>query len=234
MTTLLVTHGALGSAAQMLPVARALQLVANLNVKVIEFPGHGDSPLTGEQVFGLDLFVDTLHHAVSTCENDRPYLFGYSMGGYVGLALEAKVPGSFAGILTLGTKFDWNPESAEREASRLNPSVIEAKVPKFAEALAARHASAGGWKMLLSRTAAFMRDSGRAPVLTPQRLSTIASPVTVVVGDRDDVVTVGESERASQDLPNASLHVLPDVPHPIERVPIERVVSLVQQLVVTA
>lgn len=232
MTTLFVTHGALGSAAQMQPIAEAFGAIEQLTVIVLEFPGHGQSPLSDGQQFGIDIFVDVLAKAVHQFGGEKPLLFGYSMGGYVGLSLEARAPGTFGGILTLGTKFDWNVDSAEREAARLNPAVLTEKVPKFAAQLAERHSSVGGWEVVLTRTAQLMRESGRSPVLTPERLALITTPVTLVVGSRDDVVSVHESEQTLRYLPNATLHVLPDIPHPIERVPMECLVPLVRQLVV--
>lgn len=231
MTTLFVAHGALGSAAQMQPIADAFRTILNVHVVVLEFPGHGQSPLVGDQEFGIELFVDTLANAVRQSDCDTPFLFGYSMGGYVGVTLESRVPGTFGGLLTLGTKYDWNVASAEREAARLDPAVIAKKVPNFAATLAKRHAAAGGWQLLLARTSTFLRESGRSPILTPERLAIVTSPVVIAVGSRDDVVSVHESEQTSTYLPNASFHILPDVPHPIERVPVESVVTLVRNLI---
>ncbi len=183
--------------------------------------------------FRMAHFSAVLSARVALCESP-PVLFGYSMGGYVGLALEAHVPGSFAGIITLGTKYVWDPSSAEREASRLDPAMIAAKVPRFAEALAARHAEAGGWEAVVLRTAMLLRDNGADPLLTPDVLARVGIPVTVAVGARDDTVSVGESTSSAAHMPHARCVVLDDVPHPIERVPVDTIVSLVDDLMGTA
>lgn len=232
MTTVLVAHGALGSAAQMQPLAAALRALSDgegrddVRVEVLEFPGHGESALSDASRFRLTGFVDVMAHAVARLPA-APVLFGYSMGGYVGLALEARAPGTFAGIVTLGTKFVWDAATAEREAVRLDPEVIAVKVPRFATALAARHAGAGGWETVVQRTATLLRANGSAPLVSRDVLETIAIPVTVAVGANDETVTIAESEWAADAMPHGRCVVLDAVTHPIERAPIERLVAIV-------
>jgi pimeloyl-ACP methyl ester carboxylesterase len=225
---LLVAHGALGSAAQMQPIAEALgdglsSLVSR--VDVLEFPGHGQSPLDDAEAFSLPQFVEVMAAATARCETP-PLLFGYSMGGYVALALEARAPRTFAGIVTLGTKFDWDAASAEREAARLDPTLIAEKVPRFAAMLADRHARAGGWEGVLLRTARLLRENGRAPLLSAEVLERIGVPVTVAVGGKDDTVSVDESRAAATMMLRATCEVLDHVPHPIERVPMDQIIAL--------
>lgn len=99
---ILVVHGALGSAAQMEPVRLALQALGDAHC--VELPGHGNTPLATNAEFGMPLFVQHLREAVQRTAqlgNAAPFVFGYSMGGYVALALEAAYPGTCAGIVTL-------------------------------------------------------------------------------------------------------------------------------------
>lgn len=232
--TILVAHGALGSAEQMQPVIEALRRAfdGEAVVEGLELPGHGHTPLADGSRFRLPDFVDDVASIVAA-RATPPWLFGYSMGGYVALALEARSPGSFAGIITLGTKFEWDGVSASREADRLDPVVIADKVPRFAAALAARHEEAGGWETVVVRTAALLRDNGRAPLLTSDVLERIGIPVTVAVGSRDETVTVDETRRAADVMRNGRSVVMPDVAHPIERVPPDAVVSLVREALST-
>ncbi len=233
MPTLLVVHGALGSAAQMQPIANALRALQNpqgsepITVELLELPGHGSTALVDGTRFHLDDFVDAMAAAVSR-HAAPPFLFGYSMGGYVGLALEARAPGTFAGILAFGTKFLWDVATAEREASRLDPVLVASKVPRFAAALAARHEGAGGWETVMIRTAALLRENGRAPLLSLDILERIGIPVTVAVGGKDDTVSVAEAESAARVMLHGRCVVLEDVGHPIERVPVERIGELLR------
>lgn len=215
----------------MQPIADALRACSDgrFAVDVVEFPGHGDTLAGDSSLFRMAHFVDVMASRVAMCESP-PVLFGYSMGGYVGLALEARLPGSFAAIATLGTKFLWDVATAEREAARLDAAVIAAKVPRFAETLAARHAGAGGWETVVARTAALLRHNGVDPLLTPELLSRIGIPVTVAVGSRDDTVSVEESTSCAARMPRGRCEVLDQVPHPIERVPTDSIVSLVEEL----
>jgi pimeloyl-ACP methyl ester carboxylesterase len=237
LRSILVVHGALGSAAQMQPVAEVLRTLGN--VVVVELPGHGETPLPEDTSFGMGTFADAIAAEVARLQSVAgdagipvlaPVVFGYSMGGYAALALEARDPGRLAGIVTLGTKFEWTPEVAEKESSRLDPTAIAAKVPKFAETLGARHAGAGGWEIVLLRTAALLRDLGESTLLSPSALAGISIPVCIAVGSRDDTVTAQEAERVAGTMKDATTTVLPDVPHPIERVPPETIVGLMREL----
>lgn len=221
---LLVLHGALGSGAQMAPIASALGATATM---VVEWPGHGRTPLAEDASFAMPRFADHLAQALAAHGGPPPSVFGYSMGGYVALALEARAPGSFASIVTLGTKFAWSPESAARETLRLDPVAIATKVPKFAAMLAERH-GADRWEALLARTARLMRAEGNAPTLTTEALARVRCPVRLAVGTRDETVTIAETMAAARAMPNAEVEVLDDVPHPIERVPVATIVELMR------
>lgn len=235
MMHVVVVHGALGSARQMQPVADALRGVASVTAP--ELPGHGDTVLPTGHTFTIDTFVRALRThvvelaaaAADAADADRaaPIAFGYSMGGYVALALEAAHPGTFSRIVTLGTKFEWTPDVASREASRLNAAMIAEKVPKFATLLQERHAGAGGWEMLLQRTALLLHALGASPTLNREALARIAIPVTVAVGERDDTVSLDEATRIAAMIPSAQSAAVVGAPHPIERVALADLCSLI-------
>lgn len=217
--TVLVVHGALGSARQMRPVADALRAQDRYAaVHTVELPGHGDSPLPPAMAFSMDTFARALGDAVRRVSGHRPIVFGYSMGGYAALLLEQREPGTLGGIVTLGTMLHWTPASAARAASRLDADALRARVPAFAAALEERHAGAGGWELMLARTAAMLHELGAAPPLTDQGLRRVHCPVHLLVGDRDDSVTLEEAAQAAAHLPHARASLLPDTPHPIEKV----------------
>lgn len=232
---IVVIHGALGSATQMQPVAEALRSVGTTSV--IELQGHGVTPLGTDDTFGIDTFVGALaahaarYHPDSAVPEPPLIAFGYSMGGYVALACEARMPGTFAGIVTLGTKFEWTPELAEREASRLDPTRIAEKVPAFAATLEQRHAQAGGWQLNLRNTAALLRTLGEAPLLDRTALQRIRIPVIVAAGSRDGTVTAAEGERTAALMASASSAEIEGAPHPIEQVPVTDLQRLLLDLV---
>ncbi|MEP6729823.1 MAG: alpha/beta fold hydrolase [bacterium] len=209
---LYLLHGALGSASQLEPLASKF-----VDARVVEFAGHGNTPLDARP-FALDTFVAQLDDRLQSDGAKRVDLFGYSMGGYVALAFVLRFPERVKSIFTLGTKFEWTPDTAAREASRLDADRIRAKVPQFAEQLERRHAGAGGWQGTLASTAHFLRELGDNPALGAAELARIAAPVCIGTGDRDATVGVEESARVSRQLGNGSLAVLPKTPHPFEQV----------------
>lgn len=212
------------------PIANALRELGI--VHNIELPGHGETPLAEGVPFSIQTFVDALHAKVRTIAITsiaKPLVFGYSMGGYVALTLESQHPATLGGILTLGTKFAWTPEVASREGSRLNADIIAEKVPKFAAALEARHLNAGGWRLLLERTAALLAQLGEAPPLTSQSLSRVQAKTCVALGERDETLTADEAREFAGHVPAARFESIPEAPHPIEKVPADRILSLLRE-----
>jgi pimeloyl-ACP methyl ester carboxylesterase len=212
-TTILI-HGALGTGSQLEPLRSVL---GNLDETfIIELEGHGGSPATED--YSIDRFADGIGALMSAHGVKRAALFGYSMGGYVALHLAATRPELVSSVATLGTKLAWTPAVAAREAGRLDPATIRAKVPKYAEALERKHAGSGGWETVLRRTSTLMTDLGEHPVVDDAALARVSVPVRFMVGDRDSVVTVDETAAAARTVPRGELAVLPNTMHPIEGV----------------
>jgi uncharacterized protein YaeQ len=103
----------------------------------------------------------------------------------------------------------------------LSPAKIEDKVPAFAKLLEERHAPED-WKQVIHKTAEMMINLGKHNELTYEELGSIANEVTVAVGDRDNMVSISETERAYKYLKNGRMIVMPDTVHPIEKVDLER------------
>lgn len=229
--SVVVLHGALGSGAQMQPVVEALRAQRRYaEVLAVELPGHGQTPLAAETAFDLRTFALALQAAIHDAGLVRPVVFGYSMGGYVALLLELLAPGTIGGIVTLGTMLHWTPTIAAAAASRLDPQVIQAKLPAYAATLAARHSGVGGWKVVLTHTAAMLRELGEEPLLTNALLGSIHCPVHLLVGERDESVSLDDAVSAAAHLPRARASLLPDVPHPIEKVDVHLVCGEVSDL----
>lgn len=228
MTELLLLHGALGASDQFAPL---LPLLGDgVRPHRLDFEGHGAAPARGRP-YRIEHFAENVAEYVER-EADRlggpVRIFGYSMGGYVALHLAAERPELVDRVMTLGTKFAWTAESVASEVGMLDPARIRARVPQFADALAARHAAAG-WESVLDRTAEMMRALGDRPVLAPDRLAAVRQRVRLAVGDRDRTVSLEETAGAYRALPNAELEVLPGTPHPLEKAPWERLARSVRE-----
>ena len=194
----LVVHGALGSADQMGPLIDALR-AAGVTATALELPGHGNTP-GSDHTFTMPAFAGRIREAAHAVA-ERPVCFGYSMGGYAALLAEQEQPGTLRAIVTLGTMLAWTPAVSSLAASRLDVAAIRAKVPAFADALAARHAGAGGWELLMTRTARLLMALGDAPPVTRARAAAIACPVQLLVGSRDDSVSFDETSAFAAALP---------------------------------
>lgn len=224
---LLLLHGALGDRRQLAPLVD--RLAPHLAVESLDFEGHGERA-PADRPLRIEHFAENVRAHLAARGAERAAIFGYSMGGYVALALAAASPDRVARVMTLGTKFRWTPDVAAREARMLDPRRMEEKVPHFARALAERH-TAAGWEQVLAGTREMMHALGAHPLLDDAALGRIAVPVRVGVGDRDATVSVEESAAVARLLPAGELEVLPHTPHPFEKVAVERLArSIVEVL----
>ncbi|MFN5982132.1 MAG: alpha/beta fold hydrolase [Fluviicola sp.] len=211
MKALVLLHGALGSDANLTQIAQLLS--TEYSVYPFCFSGHGNKDFSNN--FGIDQFSEELQQFISENKLEQPTVFGFSMGGYVALKLEAKLPGTFEKIITLGTKFDWTVASSEKEASLLNPSVLEEKVPAYAAYLKQLHGDS--WEELVGKTAQMMLEMGQHPPLSSSDLKNITCPVICGRGENDKMVRADETIEIVNQLANGTYEEVPKWIHPIER-----------------
>lgn len=213
-------HGALGSRAQMAGLAAALE--SRFAVYAFDFMGHGAASLTGPLT--VERLVDQTADYLRTHGIAPAALFGYSLGGYVALQLAATQPELVRAVATLGTKLEWDPRTASRMVGLMDPAAMAARVPKFAAQLQLAH-GAIGWERVCEETRDMLTSLGEQPLLTRAAYAGIAQPVRLIVGDRDDTVTLEETVAAYGAMPRAELEVLPGTGHPMARVDVERLSS---------
>lgn len=186
-----------------------------MSVYRMNFPGHCGLPVHNPAF--LPQMVEALVQFVGERRLEGCRVFGYSMGGYAALWAASLHPDLFSEIRTLGTKFDWTQESAEREAGMLDAEKIEVKVPQFAAVLAKRHAPAD-WKQVLANTKRLMADLGSGNKLGQAELAGINIPVVIGRGELDNMVTEAESMEAATWLPNGTFTTLSGAKHPLEQI----------------
>jgi pimeloyl-ACP methyl ester carboxylesterase len=222
MNPVLLLHGALGSKTQLDPLKNLLESKGR-TVYLMNFSGHSGSPFSTR--FGIETFADDIQNFLNQNALSQVDIFGYSMGGYVALWFAHLHPEKVGKIVTLGTKFDWSVQSAEKETKKLNAEKIEEKVPAFARILQNRHAP-NDWKELLSKTSAMMMGLGAKPLLTETVLASIKIETHILLGDADDMADRNFSQEVSKILQNAKFALLPNTPHPIEKVNLSEIVNL--------
>lgn len=223
MKHVLLLHGAIGSAAQLEPLKENLN--GSFHLHLLNFPGHGGSSMPLQ--FSISFFADYVQQYCVAHQLTRVSIFGYSMGGYVGLYLARQNPGLVEKLVTLATKFHWDEAIAAREVKMLQPEVIEQKLPQFAATLQQRHAP-NDWKQVLQMTGNMLRELGSANALQREGYAAISTPALIMLGDRDKMVGMEETIAVYRQLPQAQLAFLPATPHPIEQVDTSLVGRLVQ------
>lgn len=222
MQQLLLLHGALGSEKSLQPLKESLQ--NDFDVYSFSFQGHGGSELP-ESDFTIAGFANEVIAFLDENQIESIAVFGYSMGGYVGLYLVKHFPERIQKLFTLATKLNWTVEGSQKEASMLNPTIIKEKVPKYALSLEQLHGN--NWEDLMTKTAQMMLNLGRNPEVNDNDFEQITISVLLSVGDKDVMVTLEETIYAHRKIKDSQLLVLPNTIHPIEKVD---VVELANQI----
>jgi pimeloyl-ACP methyl ester carboxylesterase len=198
------------------------------DVRVHDFIGHGKRDMPAEE-FSIRLFAEDLLQRMNDDNVQVADIFGYSMGGYVGLYLAKHYPERVGRIITVATKLDWNLPTAEKEVKMLDPHIISTKVPAFAKALEERHIA--GWELVLQRTSAMMLRLGANPEMSDEDFSSIEHEVLLCVGDRDKMVFIEETLHVFRLLKNGRFCVLPSTAHPIEQLNLQTLSNLVLKVI---
>lgn len=225
MKQLLILHGAIGASSQFNELKN--QLTHQFEVATLDFEGHGNRK--SNRTFSIDYFVENVKDYLAELKWNKPLVFGYSMGGYVALKLEAVSNGTFEKIFTLGTKFDWNPEQAQKESQMLNPTSIALKIPAFATYLQGLHGR-GKWDEVLEKTANMMLELGDNPALNEQVLSRIQTDVILLRGEKDSMVSEFETVAVKHQLSHSEYLEIPNWQHPIDRIPVNELAQKLQSL----
>lgn len=221
MKTILLLHGAIGSAEQLQPLAKALS--NTYIVHTFNFSGHGGNPIDG--TFSIEKFAGEVVDFLAENNLAKVSIFGYSMGGYVALYVAKHYPEKVDSIITLATKFQWDKDIAAKEIKMLQPTIIEEKLPAFAKQLHDRHQPTS-WKTILEQTAQMMIEMGNNNPLQAVDFTALTCKVLLMIGDRDKMVSLAETIDTYKLLPKAQLAVLPNTTHPIEQVDIQHIVFL--------
>lgn len=225
MQHLLLLHGAIGAKDQ-------LQLLADelsdyYIIHTLNFSGHGGEPFPVND-FSIPVFAGDVIAYLEKNNIRHTNIFGYSMGGYVALYLARHSPALVRRIITLATKFQWNPDIAAKETAMLNADTIEEKVPAFAKQLQQRHYPID-WKIVLQKTKQLLVQLGEKNDLQLNDYQTILTPSLLLLGDKDKMVTPEETAQVEKALPNGKFQLLENTPHALEKVDVNMLGDIVHQ-----
>ncbi len=220
---LLLLHGAIGGQNQFRFLKEELK--NRFEVFSINFSGHGGLSLPPS--FSIGLFMEDVLLFLEQEKIKSINIFGYSMGGYVALALAKKYPEKIKKIITLATKFDWTAESSLKESKNLNPELILEKFPAFAKELEHLHSSTN-WKLVLVKTADMLNEMGKNPPLKWGNFNSISTPTLLALGENDKMVSQDETIKVNQEMLYSKIHILPGAPHSIEKISTKLLVEMME------
>lgn len=227
MEHLLLLHGAIGAKEQLQPIAE--KLADKYIVHTLSFTGHGGSTIP-EEAFTIPLFANQALDYLQENNIRKTNVFGYSMGGYVAMFLAKNNPEKISNCITLATKYHWDKMVSANEVKKLDPGVIQQKIPAFADQLKQRHAPQA-WETVLKKTAALLEHLGNNNTLKLNDYPSIRIPVLLLLGDRDKMITLEETLAVFEQLPNAEMAMLPGTPHQIEQVDKDLLTLLIKNFI---
>jgi pimeloyl-ACP methyl ester carboxylesterase len=217
---ILFLHGALASMHQFDELRK--QLPSPYQTYALNFSGHGGKtiPLGG---LNFDAFTKDILDFLDSEKIDRINLFGFSMGGYAALHFASRYPQRVEKIMTLNVKFKWDAASTLKETAMLDPDKMLEKVPFFANNLMVQHGM-NMWKQLLNSTSDMMHNLSNTKPLQPEELAKIYHEVLLGLGEKDNTSSLTETMEIRDQLAHASLLVIPNAPHPFEKMSVPRLV----------
>lgn len=220
---LLLLHGALGCKKNFTPLIPLLE--DHFSVHSLDFSGHGEKVSSAN--YSIPHFAKELEEYIIKYQLKGCKIFGYSMGGYVALKAAADGLDKVEQILTLGTKFDWSTEAAEKEVKMLDPHVMVEKIPKYVEYLKKLHGDS--WDDVVRGTSKLMLAIAERDKLKGFELRSLEQKVSIALGDKDHMVSREESEAMTSILPNAEFILLENWEHPIEKLDQQALADLIHR-----
>lgn len=178
--------------------------------------GHGrtNNP-TGSMSYRL--LADDVAALVQALGLEKPLIYGYSDGGQVEIELGMHYPDLPQALVVGGAYLELTEESlgflramlGDLDSPDIDFEGFERDNPGFAGMLKHNHGP-DGWKALLKQ----VKPMWSAQLnYTSDDLARIVAPTLVLIGDRDDLVSVEEAVRMYRQLPNTELVVVPGANH---------------------
>lgn len=215
---LVLVHAGLLSSASW---AGVVPLLAD-SFRVITFDSRGHGQSTNPSgALSYELLADDTAALIEALGIDRPFVGGWSDGGEVALQFGLRYPGRARGLIAGGTSLELGSEAARAQVRAFfhlsddGLVDLDAVAGAFAQTLLPmlRQAHPHGeqhWQSIVQQSATmWLTYAG----LTPEQAERINTPALVIVGDRDELISVEEALKLFRGLPNAELAILPGSNH---------------------
>ena len=221
--TIVVLHGANGSAREVEPLAAPLRAYGR--VLVPDLPGHGGRELP--ERLSIEGAAQDVLALLDREKVDRAVMVGYSLGGYVGTYLAWKHPERVLGACCVATKFGFDPETVKYWMYLVQPERLERPGNPRAGELLVSHGP--HWKAVAIANSAFFGDLGRKSPMGEADFRAITRPILLVNSNRDAVVKWDETLAMGKIIPGARLAMFYGLAHPLRNVPVTRVCEVIGQ-----
>jgi pimeloyl-ACP methyl ester carboxylesterase len=218
--SLLLLHGALCKSTQFDLLKE--KLIPYFEVSTFDFSGHSQDRYDG--ALDMKVLVGDISQYFEQMESETCHIFGYSMGGYSAVSYAKSHPTKLGKIMTLGTKWDWNPTSSAKEVAMLNPEIMAEKIPSYVVKLQAMFGE-DNWADVVRNTAGLMFDLGHGGGLTEDDCRKIGTDVLIMRGSEDKMVTAESSKEVASWLQNGTYAEIDGAPHPLEKVDVDVLLS---------
>ncbi len=215
---LVLLHGGLGSGVDWQPLIS--DLVAEFRLITIDVRGHGRSTNPSGNLT-YPLIASDVALAIEALGLDRPFVAGWSDGGQHALQLGSRYPGLVRALLVGAADYKTSPESRAwvREFFGMNDegevdlAVLDEMLGPSAPRFHAKHPGGDAqWRLLARQTAhLWLNYEG----LSADDFSRIVAPALIMVGDRDDDVSVEDAVSMYRAIPHAELAICPNATHSI-------------------
>ncbi|MHB1260853.1 MAG: alpha/beta fold hydrolase [Thermoplasmatota archaeon] len=209
---------------------------AGYRVVVAELPGFGRSEEVGGKVVPLesmDAMAAELVRIMDRLRIDRFVPMGFSMGGYVALAVAAKVPARLAGLILVDTRAEADSEEARKKRDATADQVQAHGTRQLAMAMMANQlteATRTSERLLAEEVRAMMLRQPKAAVVAglkamrdrPDRrdlLKGLECPVLILVGEKDPITPPAAANVMADLARKSDLVTIPGAAHltPMER-----------------
>lgn len=207
MKDIILLHGALGGRSHWDHIIPGLS--GQFNIHNLNFPLHGSEPWSGTEL-NIDVLAQYVEACIQSNKLTSYIIAGYSLGGYVALELARRHLAGLEMVITVATKLNWDQEIADKE----NEKLTTANLAPIHHKLMAEHGS--NWEALIPATHSIISSIGTKP-LRPGDFSGIDTPVTLLLGDRDKMVTLEETEAFAAGIKCGNYMLIPGQPHLLEK-----------------
>lgn len=174
---------------------RALR-AAGHTVIVPDLPGFGSTPPWPAEQYGMERLADHIAEIVRVLPEKKAIIGGFSMGGYIALALQREHPDLVAGLMLIDTRADPDPEETKLSRQKSIALVQSSGLPPLTDAMLPRLLSTFATQEVRQTLRAIMLRQSTAGVIgalqamlkrRDQRdlLAVLKTPALIVVGDSD-------------------------------------------------